>query len=379
MKHALHILLVPALISISSCHGGAGDGSAAIETGAETVRSGEIVLTKDQFNEAGMKVGDPSIVMFSNEVTANGIVVSSIAGSAKINTLIPGRVRQINQAEGETVRKGEALFSLESHEIIMLQQEYAEVHYQVELLAADYERQKSLSEEKIMARKDFLKTESDYKSMLAKAEGLSARLRMIHIDPSEVEAGTIVPYLTIQSPIAGTVTRQELVLGQFIDPQKTVMEVVDTRKLQLSLRVFEQDLEGIVTGQLVQFNTPDQPDRVFEATLSHIGRSIDPETKTVHCIASLDPAVRGVFVNNLYVETRIITCEREARAIPEQALIREPDRDFVWILVDEKEDQLIFRKIPVHTGVTREGITEVLDDELSSVLLEGAYSLWSED
>ena len=77
--------------------------------------------------------------------------------------------------------------------------------------------------------------------------------------------------------------------------------------------------------------------------------------------------------------TRIITCEREARAIPEKALIREPDRDFVWTLVDEKEDQLIFRKIPVHTGVTREGNTEVLDEELSSVLLEGAYNLWSEE
>jgi cobalt-zinc-cadmium efflux system membrane fusion protein len=350
-----------------------------METGAETVRSGEIALTRDQFNEAGMVVGDPSMVMFSNEVPANGVVVAAIGGSAKINTLVAGRVRQINYAVGETVRKGETLFSLESNEIIMLQQEYAEVHYQVELLAVDYKRQKALYDEKIISQKDFLKTESDYKSMLAQKEGLGARLRMIHIDPAEVEAGTIVPYLTIQSPLAGTVTHQELVLGQFVDPQTTVMEVVDTRKLQLSIRVFEQHLEGVAIGQLVLFNTPDQQDTIFEATLSHVGKSIDPETKTVHCIARLEPSIGVKFVNNLFVETRIITCLRETMAIPEQALIREADRDFVWILVEEKEDQLFFRKIPVHTGLTRNGNTEVLDEDLSSVLLVGAYNLWSEE
>lgn len=375
----MHILLVPLLISLSSCQRGTGDGSAVSETGGEAVQSGEIALTQDQFNEAGMKVGDPSVVMFSNEVSANGIVSSSIEGSAKISTLVSGRVRQINHAEGESVRKGEVLFSLESYDLIMLQQEYAEVHHQVKLLAADYERQKALYEEKIMSQKDFLKTDSDYKSILAKAEGLGARLRMIHIDPAEVAAGSIVPYLNIQSPISGTLTHLDLVLGQFIDPQTTVMEVVDTRKLQLSLRVFEPDLEEVIPGQMVHFNTPDQPDRVFEATLSHVGKSIDPETKTVHCIARLAPAIAEKLVNNLFVTSRIITCERETLSIPENALIREPDRDFVWILLEEKGDQLIFRKIPVHTGPTRDGYTEVLDEDLSSVLLVGAYNLWSDD
>lgn len=379
MKHFLHILLVPLLISLSSCQRGTGDGSAVSETGGEAVQSGEIVLTQDQFNEAGMKVGDPSVVMFSNEVAANGIVSSSIGGSAKISTLVSGRVRQINHAEGESVRKGEMLFSLESYDLIMLQQEYAEVHHQVKLLAADYERQKALYEEKIMSQKDFLKTDSDYKSILAKAEGLGARLRMIHIDPAEVAAGSIVPYLNIQSPISGTLTHLDLVLGQFIDPQTTVMEVVDTRKLQLSLRVFEPDLEEVIPGQMVHFNTPDQPERVFEAILSHVGKSIDPETKTVHCIARLAPAIAEKLVNNLFVTSRIITCERETLAIPENALIREPDRDFVWILLEEKGEQLIFRKIPVHTGPTRDGYTEVLDEDLSSVLLVGAYNLRSED
>lgn len=379
MKHPLHLLLGAVIISSFSCRGGSGEGSAALETGAEAGPTGEIVISKDQFNEAALVVGDPSVEMFSNEVPATGILVAAIGGSARINALLSGRVHRIYHAEGETVGKGDALFTLESNEFIMLQQEYAEVHHQLKLLEADYLRQKALYEEKIVSQKDFLRTESDYKSMLAKKEGLGARLRINQTDPGVVEQGTIVPYLAIQSPIAGTIIQQELVLGQFIDPQETVMEVVDARKLQLSLRVFEQNLEGVLAGQAVHFNTPDYPDSIYRATLSHVGKSIDPETKTVHCIAKVDPDIAEKFVNNLFVEARIITCERETLAIPENALIREPDRDFVWVLLEEKGEQLLFRKIPVQTGVTRKGFTEVLDEDLSSVLLVGAYNLESEN
>ncbi len=84
-------------------------------------------------------------------------------------------------------------------------------------------------------------------------------------------------------------------------------------------------------------------------------------------------------MNNLYVESRIVTCQREAMAIPEQALISEPDRAYVWTIVNRSEEQIIFRKVPVHTGATRHGFTEVLDADLKDVLLEGAYSLWTEE
>ncbi len=101
------------------------------------------------------------------------------------------------------------------------------------------------------------------------------------------------------------------------------------------------------------------------------------QTKTVQCIAQVKAEDRGAFVNNLFVETSIVTCLREAMAIPESALIREPDRDFVWIRVNEEGDQMTFRKIPVQTGVTRGGHTEILEEGLSEILLEGAYNLWS--
>ena len=78
----------------------------------------------------------------------------------------------------------------------------------------------------------------------------------------------------------------------------------------------------------------------------------------------------------MYVEAAIITSEREALAIPEEALIREPDRDYVLSLVREENGRMVFRKLPVQTGVTGQGFTEILDEDLSDVLLKGTYNLW---
>jgi cobalt-zinc-cadmium efflux system membrane fusion protein len=380
MKYYLWSIATLILFSLSSCdRGGGSDEGNGAEENAAMAPEGEIVLTRTQFESSGMRVGDPVPMRLVQEISATGYIDCSLSGQAKINTLIAGRVRQINHSVGETVETGTVLLSLESQEIIMIQEEYARAFQEMKLLKSDFDRLKSLSEEKIAATKDFLKAESELKSKQAEVEGLRMRLKLIQIDPMHIEQGTILPFIQVRSPIQGTISSLEVVPGQFVEPNQTAMEIVDSKKFRIRLQVFEKSVDGIVPGQKVQFSTPDQPQVKHQAVLTHIGRSIDPETRTVLCYADIDPADRGGFLDNMYVEATVTTCEREALAIPEQALLRQGERDFALVLVDETKDQLTFRKIPVRTGNTRNGFTEVLDKDLSGVLLEGAFNLWSSE
>lgn len=365
-----------ASVSFLSCHNKNGDtNEIANRDETDAVAPAEIVITKEQFKSSGMKIGEPIPMRFEVVIHANGYVVASPSGLVKISTLIPGRVKQVNRSVGDYIKKGEVLFILESNEIISLQQEYGEAFNQLKSLKANYERQKALSEEQITAEKDFINAESDYRSLLMKTEGLKARLKMINIDPAAVEKGTIVPIVTVHSPIQGFIAKQDLVLGQFIEPQATVMELINPDQLQLNIHVFEKDLQGMIVGQPVRYYAPDNRDQVFQATLSHIGRSIDPDSKTVLCIAHIKAPEQRALVNRLFVETEIVTCEREAPAIPSQALTREENRYYALQLVNEEGENLIFRKIPVNVGVVRHEFTEVLDEGLKDILMEGAYDV----
>lgn len=378
MKVSLLIISIPALLSFNSCKSGGGgeNGPSTREEIIQADESGEVSLTREQFESMDMEVGDPSSRRFFNSVTANGYIEASPTGSARISTLASGRVRQINVATGEQVRSGQTLFSLESHEIILLQQNYAEATQRLKLMKSDFERMEQLWEQNIGAKKDYLKAESEFKQMQAEVEGLKARLEMIHLNPSVIENGRIVPYLEVKSPVSGTITRQELVLGQYVEPSEIAMEVVDEGQLRLRLELFEKSIADLAEGQAVVFFIPDQAERTYQAILTHIGKTVSQESRSVECFADLDKEGRGHFINNMYVEASIITSEREVRAVPEEALIVEPDHDFVLTLVREENGRLTFRKVPVETGVTRQGFTEILDEDLSDVLLKGTYNLW---
>jgi cobalt-zinc-cadmium efflux system membrane fusion protein len=381
MKFSLLIISIPVLLSFNSCHRGAGveHNSSSGEEGYMTEEAGDITISREQFESMDMEIGERVPMMFSNWVTANGYIEASPTGSARISTLIAGRVSKIYCSSGDYVQAGQTLFTLESHEIILLQQAYAEAVQRLKLLKADYERARSLWDEQIGAEKDFLKAESEYRSAMTEVEGLKARLKMIHVDPSAIEGGHIVPYLEVKTPISGTITRQDLVLGQHVEPLETNMEVVNPDKLRIRLELFEKSIADLMVGQKVHFATPDLPEREMKATLSHIGKSVSPETRTLECFAEIDAEDKKVFVNHMYVEARIVTCERETWAIPDAALIREPDQDFVLVLIQEEEGMMTFRKMPVQTGFTTHGHTEILDENISSILLVGTYNLWSEE
>jgi cobalt-zinc-cadmium efflux system membrane fusion protein len=345
----------------------------------ETGITSEIILSKAQFNAANMKLGKPEKVVFDQVINANGYIVASPSGLAEVSSLIPGRVTAIFINEGSRVKKGQKLFFLESNELIILQQEYADAYFQLKTKDADYKRLKALSKERIITEKELLKAEGDFKSMQANVESLKARLQLIQIDPNELEQGRIVTGTAIRAPINGYVTKLEINIGQFVEPMKILIRIVDTDQLQLKINVFEKDIPSLSVGQALVYHDPFNDNRSFKASLSHIGKSIDPETKTITCIAELEEADKSGFVNNLYVETKLITCTREVHAISDHALMLENSHYFVLLLKEEKEGKMIFEKMPIQVGVIQKDYAEILDLNLNNILIEGVYNLNTEE
>jgi cobalt-zinc-cadmium efflux system membrane fusion protein len=385
LRYLPGVLIILVFSFISSCHKKEQDTaknygeSNSLTQGDTAVATSEITITRKQFESSGMKIGDPSPILFQKKVSGNGYIVASPSGWVKINTLIPGRVNKINHSEGDYIRKGDLLFTIESNEIILLQQDYAEAFNQFSSIKANYERQKALAEEKIISQKDFIETESDYRSLLSKTEGLKARLRLIHIDPAQVEKGNIIPESSIYSPIQGFITKMDLVRGQFIEPQATVMELIDINQLQLNLYIFENDLKDMAVGQKVLYYDPDDKKQIYEASLSSIGKAIDPETKTVLCKARIKPEDQSKFVNRLFVNIEIISNQHQVMAIPAEAASNVNGRYYVLVLVSDNGENLTFRKVPVHGGEIMQGYVEILDKDLKNVLIADAYNLFTED
>lgn len=376
----VHTVPVLVFVLMGGCQNGAVDASGEEEGPGEVSalddeQSGvaRIVLSREQFKGAGMKTGDPETVRFQQTVDVNGYVRATPQGKTEVSVFIPGRVKEIGFSLGEHVERGAEMFFMEGNEIIQLQQEYAKAYHDLHLLESIYKRQQVLSEGNVSAGKELVKAESEYRSMLAQAEGLKARLRLVNIDPRRVEEGKIVPGVSVSAPASGVVTRVELVKGQVVEPNKAVAEIIDTSRLGLYLHVFEKDIAMLAAGQKVRYYDPGRPGQVYGATLLHAGRSVDDEKMTIECVAVPDENVASGFVDGSYVQAAIITCYRETLALPSTAVITESDLHYVLVLEEENDDQLVFRKSLLNTGVVQDTWIEVLDSTLNNVLIDGSY------
>ncbi|MEZ5071835.1 MAG: efflux RND transporter periplasmic adaptor subunit [Bacteroidales bacterium] len=363
-----------AILSLLFACGGQGDETTGSEPLPATGEA-DVVLTTSQFQSMHMEIGSPVLSLFQERVQANGTVEVTPASQARISTLVPGRVSAILVQSGEMVEKGAHLFRIEGNEIVELQQAYAESSQELKLLRLEYERLESLAREQVVAGKDFQRAESSMKQMAARVEGLKVKLQLVGLDPASVEAGNIVPGITVRTPVRGTVGTMSLVLGQFLEPAVSCMEVLDNRALRLNLKVFGQSLDRVARGQVVEYYLPERPEERYRAELTQVGGRVDEVSRAVACFAKIDAADMGKFIHNTYVEASIVTCEREALAVPEEAVIRETDKHYLLVLEGKADSLMHFRKALVRTGPTVNGATEILEEGLEGVLLKGVFDL----
>jgi len=352
--------------------------SDSLKTGENAANeAGHLVqITKKQFVSDSMKIGAPTLQYFEDEIRCNGYIIAPANGMAQISAPLSGIVETINCSIGDYVRKGQILCSLSGNELMLLQQDFAETSAKLERLKSDYDRSKSLFNEKIGTEKDFIAIESDYKAMKSKYQSLKIRLELLKLNVSKIEAGELYSAFAVISPISGYITNLNLVLGQFTEQQKNLVEIIDVSQLQLQLSVFENDINKLKTGQNIGFNSLGEPASVHSAVLASIGKTINPESKTIQCLAKIKNENMDNYIYRSYIEARIIVNHKEAKALPNEAIIK-AGKDFYVFVVEKYDNQMYdLRKEKITIGQVSKNFTEIIGGEdLTQVLIKGVYNL----
>lgn len=374
MKNILILLfLISTIINLQSC-----SNQKNSEQASEVV-STDMQISKEQFLASQMEVGNPVKASFENLVKINGMIVASPTGKAVVSSYIPGIINSIAFSTGDYVQKGKILCSINSSEAISIQQEYAETAGKLKKLSSDFKRMKSLMDEKIGAQKDYIAIESEYLGMKARHEGLLRHLELIGLNPDEILNGKFTSVINIQAPISGFITILNCITGQYVEPQKVLFEIVDQNQLELKLSVFAKDISILKKGQVVRFYNLSDRSLSGLAELYSIGKSIDPETKAVICMAKIKNKELLVPIDGESVETEIVTSFSETLALPSEAIQKSTDGTYVYIKTREENGMIFFAKKKVSIGASNNEYTEIKGDTtIENVLIKGTYNLQSE-
>jgi cobalt-zinc-cadmium efflux system membrane fusion protein len=354
---------------------GCGKSSKTIEE-AKPETDNLVKITINQFKSDSMAIGTLSKQSFEDVVKCNGYISASSNGMAQISTPIAGIVESVNCSMGSYVKKGQMVCLVSGNDFMSLQQEFTETSARLKRLKSDYERSKSLFDEKIGAEKDFIATESEYKAMKARYLSLKLRLELLKLNIAKIEAGDLYASFSVYSPINGYITKQNLVLGQYIEQQKLLVEIIDVSQLQVQLSVFEKDIVKLKPGQTVNYKTTGEYSFNNKATLVSIGRAVNPDTKTVTCIGTISNGQLVNLINQSYIEAHIVVNSSEAKALPSEALLKS-GKDYFVMLVEKSDNEAYYlRKQKVSIGRISKGYTELTGDtDFTKMLIKGVYNL----
>ncbi len=367
-----YIISIMALTVLVSC-------SKKAEMSKSENDSTYITITKEQFSANGLELGTLSDFDWQETVKCKATVAPLPTGKAMISTPVSGTIKSVNIVAGDHVNKGQILCTVTGNAFLSLQQEFAEAAVQYRLNQKEYERNKSLFDQKIGSEKEFLQIESNYKISKAKYETLLQKIRLMNLSETRIEKGNLYDSFNIISPISGNVSVSEVALGKNVDEQMNLYEIVDMNQLVLSLQVFETDMSKIKTGQKVNFHLASDKNTNLKAEIYKTGKTVDPETKSVLCLARIIQPDKTKLLDNSYSEAEIIVKDETLKGLPTDAIVKAENKSFVLCLAKEDQDNYYMTKKEVVTGNSSPSDTEITDGiTTEKVLTKGAFNLITE-
>lgn len=332
-----------------------GDGHAH---GGEENSEGLIKLTAAQIKTNGIDMAPVMSGKLVKEIAVPGRIAINANAQAKIVPKLSGTVARIEKQLGEQVKKGDLLAILESREMADAKADYLASWRAEELARSIYEREERLWNQKVTAEQDYLTAKNAHQSAKIKLDLAHQRLDTIGLSHDEIEA---LPkqsgengfrFYEIRSPIAGSVTARDAVLGQMVGTDRDIFTIADVSRVWVELAIAPGDLSFAREGQDVRVEAGPQKGVAKIVALSPL---IDPETRSAKAIAEIDNA-GNVWRLGDYVNARLMSGEQEADLIVPQAAIQTVNGNKV-VFVSEGGG---FRARPVTTGRSDSTNVEVL-------------------
>lgn len=344
-------------------------------TTAQPTEIAHVSLSQEQQKLLKIVLGQPILRSMNGTLKANGMLDVPPQNMVTVSAPLGGFVKSTELLQGMKVKRGQTIIVLEHPDYIQLQEDYLTSKNQLEFLDLEYKRQEELAKENVTAAKALQQAKSNYFGTKAKVQGLRAKLKLININPQELENGEIQNTISIPSPISGFVTEVNVNIGMHVSPTDVLFKIIDTEHLHAEAQVFEKDVPRLKIGQLVRvYLSNENKERLAKVFL--IGKEITPErTVRVHChLEGEDPSL----IPGLYFKALIETDPQQVTTLPTEAVVAFENKQYVF--VEQKPGALEYEMIEISKLKSEEDFTEVvLPASIASrkIVLKGTYALLS--
>ncbi len=309
----------------------------------------------------------------AGRIEANEQLVTRIGAS------VTGRVTQVLAEVGDRVRVGQALARVSSPELTNMQLNYLRAYSTAAQAQRALERAQQLIQADVIGTAELQRRESEL--VVARAEMRAATDQLVQAGlPVEAierlrEQGNLHPSAAVSATLTGVVIERKVSPGQVAQPGDPLFTVANLDNVWVVGALPEQHARSVVAGQSVDIQVPALGERMMSGKIVYVGDTVSVDTRSVMIRTQVDNARRDLKPQML-ATMRIRGEAQTSLAVPAQAVVRENDRDHVFV---QKSD-LVYRLTPVELGPANGDNRPVLKGLPvgAQVVTQGAFHLNNE-
>jgi RND family efflux transporter MFP subunit len=276
-----------------------------------------VELSPERMQSIGVRTGRIEYRNIDSDIRASGNVDVDERRLAYIQTRYPGWVRDVLiSATYQFVRKGDALFTIYSPELVASQQEYL-------LARANAQRVSRSSVEGVSSGAD---------TLFRAARERLLQWSMSDSDISAVEAsGKPLTNFTFTSPVSGYVIERMVLPNAYVQPEMRLYTIADLSSVWVHAQVFQADAGKVMPGSPAQVTVDAYPNRTFRARVEQVLPQIDPATRTLRVRLTMANA-NLLLKPGMFVNVRLHTPLGRQLFVPASAVLQAGNRQLVFLV-----------------------------------------------
>ncbi len=338
-------LFLVLLVSISSC-GSKTESAQKEKSGSETPPSVSNVKPENLVKLTAKEIGELKIQtiavtssMQKYSIAAPGVVFPAPNHISIISTPIDGRISKILAQEGQSVKMGQELFSIESLEFGNMVSEFLQAVSEETFQTSRLQRLEQLVEQTISSKSELDRARSDYQRSKTSVIAAVSKLKAIGVPDQEITAfktaESIDPTLKIHSPINGIMDQRSVELGQSVNALQNLARVLDMSHVLVRGYVSPEDARYIVAGDSVKISRRQNDSFAMKSVVTSINPGLDENNRSVivNVLLATDQSWPKPG-ENLHLSI-ITSAPVEVITIPMEALTYEGNDPIVFVQITE--------------------------------------------
>jgi len=337
----------------------------------------EVELTAEMNKQFRVEAAQMASIAISQKVA--GRIEANEHRTTRIGASVSGRVIQVMAEVGDRVKAGQPLARLASPELTNAQLAYLRAVSSTKLAERSVERAQQLVLADVIGSAELQRREVELSVARAELRAASDQLRLIGMSSAAIdklrETGALAAEVPITSTRTGIVIERKVSQGQVAQPGDPLFTVADLSNVWVVGALPEQDANSVKLDQRVEVEVPALGQQVLKGKIVYISDTVQTDTRTVPIRTEVDnpkfelkPQMLATLrLNGLFVEQL---------AVPAAAVVRENDKDYVFVKVAENRFRLTEVQLDPPAGElrpVRKGI-----DVGTPVVVDGSFHLNSQ-